>query len=267
MLRTSHGGLSALLSAAATKPRLAASPSGARLLQIVHRTAAAPSAAPAPARFLAGSPAVLTRLGAATGVQRSLLFGGAMRRQDFHSCSAVMDQSSSQGKPRSWVSPDAVPKGSAGLSAKLPSGSSTHAAHAPTMPAGRAGLSVHARSWGWNLCTSMLEWVVGAGQGVLFAHVVCGLPVPHCPRERVCMKTPLSAPPHAPPPRPHCPSTHPGESLKKYAVDLTERAKAGKVDPVIGREEVSGPWQRSPSAHQPIPWHAFPCWACSPRRV
>ena len=28
-----------------------------------------------------------------------------------------------------------------------------------------------------------------------------------------------------------------GEHLKKYALDLTERAEQGKLDPVIGREE------------------------------
>jgi ATP-dependent Clp protease ATP-binding subunit ClpB len=29
----------------------------------------------------------------------------------------------------------------------------------------------------------------------------------------------------------------PGESLKKYSVDLTELAKEGKLDPVIGRDD------------------------------
>lgn len=27
------------------------------------------------------------------------------------------------------------------------------------------------------------------------------------------------------------------QALKKYTIDLTERAKAGKLDPVIGRDE------------------------------
>ena len=29
----------------------------------------------------------------------------------------------------------------------------------------------------------------------------------------------------------------PGESLKKFGIDVTERARQGKLDPVIGREE------------------------------
>jgi ATP-dependent Clp protease ATP-binding subunit ClpB len=29
----------------------------------------------------------------------------------------------------------------------------------------------------------------------------------------------------------------PGEALKEYSVDLTELAKEGKLDPIIGRDE------------------------------
>lgn len=39
-----------------------------------------------------------------------------------------------------------------------------------------------------------------------------------------------------------------GQALAKYTVDVTKRAKEGKLDPVIGRDDVSSSFatQRSP---------------------
>jgi ATP-dependent Clp protease ATP-binding subunit ClpB len=53
------------------------------------------------------------------------------------------------------------------------------------------------------------------------------------------------------------------EALKKYTLDLTERARLGKLDPVIGRDEEIPAWARPPSSKA---WRSASCRARCPIR-